>query len=237
MGSHLEIVGDEAHHIARVARHKIDDRIWVSNGEGIRLTARIVGIHRSSIELIVEKIERMARATPLLRVIQGLTKSDRAHECVELLVASGVDEVIPWSADRSIGKWDEKSSPTKWNEWIKGAVKQTRRSWTPQLGAHHRDLAGFIANERNPSQLLIALHEEGSLHLDRSLAGEMQEKVATASVITLIIGPEGGLSDRELDSLDAAGVRRVQLGSPIFRSAHAGAIALASLQASFGLWR
>lgn len=95
----------------------------------------------------------------------------------------------------------------------------------------------MITTEKDPSQLFITLHEEGSLHLDRALFETMQESVAAASVITLIIGPEGGLSDRELELLDSAGVLRVQLGRPIFRSAHAGAIALASLQASFGLWR
>lgn len=237
VGNHFEIEGDEAHHIARVARHKIGDQIWVSNGEGVRMTATITEINRSGIELIVDEIASIERATPLLRVIQGLTKSDRAHECVELLVASGVDEIIPWSADRSIGKWDEKSSPAKWNEWIKAAVKQTRRSWTPRLSTHHRDLSTMITTEKDPSQLFITLHEEGSLHLDRALFETMQESVAAASVITLIIGPEGGLSDRELELLDSAGVLRVQLGRPIFRSAHAGAIALASLQASFGLWR
>lgn len=237
VGTRFEIAGDEAHHIARVSRHKVGDRIWVSNGEGLRLTARIDQIDRGSINLIVEEIASMERAIPSLRVMQALTKSDRAHECVELLVASGVDEIIPWSADRSIGKWDEKNSPPKWNEWIRGAVKQTRRSWIPKLGLHQRDLSTVISPDKDSSQLFIALHEEGTLHLDRTLFETMQEQVDVASVITLIIGPEGGLSDRELELLDAAGVLRVQLGRPIFRSAHAGAIALASLQTSFGLWR
>lgn len=235
-GARLRIEGDEAHHITRVARHKIDERIWISDGEGTRATVRIEGIDRNHVDLVVEDIEVAQLPRVELRVIQALTKSDRAHECVELLVAAGVDQIQPWRAERSIGKWDPSSSPQKWGEWIKAAVKQTRRNRVPRLQRFLDDLSSVVSSQ-GESEIFFALHEDAAETLDSGLLAKWEQRLEGATSITLIIGPEGGLSERELTVLDEAGVGQLRLGTPIFRSAHAGAVALTSLQASFALWR
>ena len=84
---------------------------------------------------------------------------------------------------------------------------------------------------------MIALHEGAKISLDGEVAEEMREAISAVSRITLIIGPEGGLSESELTLLDSSQISRIRLGSPILRSAHAGAIALTALQAGFALWR
>jgi len=235
-GAHLRIEGDEAHHISRVARHRVDERIWISNGQGTRATVRIEGIDRRHVDVVIEDLVVSQKPRVKLRVIQALTKSDRAHECVELLVAAGVDEIQPWRAERSIGKWDHDNSPEKWREWINAAVKQTRRDQIPRLQSLIDEVSPALSS-RSESEIFLALHEEATETLDSGLLPRWKKRIDGATSITLIIGPEGGLSERELTLLNEAGVDQLRLGTPILRSAHAGAIALTSLQAGFGLWR
>lgn len=237
VGSRLTVDGDEGHHISRVARHKVGEQIHLSDGEGVRARASIEAVGRDSVTVLIEEITVSEPAKVSLCVVQALTKSDRAHECLELLVAAGVDEIVPWQAERSIGKWDPQSSSGKWEQWIKAAVKQTRRDRVPHLRPYLRDLDRFIAGQRSDSEVILALDESATEVLDSVLFERLRDAISLASRITLIIGPEGGLSERELELLDSLQVAKVRLGTPIFRSAHAGAIALASVQASFALWR
>ena len=235
-GARLRIEGDEAHHISRVARHRVGDQIWISNGQGQRATVSIEEVDRSHVGVVIEDVATSGIPRVELRVIQALTKSDRTHECVELLVAAGVDLIQPWRAERSIGKWDQSNSPRKWSEWVNAAVKQSRRDRIPRLEGFTDDISLALAS-RSESEIFFALHEEARETLDTGLRARWQERIDAATSITLIIGPEGGLSERELAELDEVGVTQLRLGTPILRSAHAGAIALTSLQASFGLWR
>lgn len=233
-GALLTIEGDEAHHIVKVARHRIGERIWVTNGVGVRATLLIENASERQVHGIVESITIEEVPPVRIRVIQALTKSDRAHECIELLVAAGVDEIVPWRAERSIGKWDTKASPEKWNQWIKGAVKQSRRVWIPSCEPYLEELSLLPESD---DELFFAFHEEADASLDSELLGKWRSRIESARRVTLIIGPEGGLSERELAELERIRIPQLRLGSPVFRSAHAGAIAATALQATFALWR
>ena len=54
--------------------------------------------------------------------------------------------------------------------------------------------------------------------------------------VAVVVGPEGGISERELEALCAAGARPVRLGATVMRSSTAGPAALAALSAVLGLW-
>jgi 16S rRNA (uracil1498-N3)-methyltransferase len=73
-------------------------------------------------------------------------------------------------------------------------------------------------------------HEVGAERLSIAL------KDVKPREITLIIGPEGGISEEEASAFSGAGARSVVMGKPIFRSAHAGVAALAAVQSSLGIW-
>lgn len=232
-GVRLRIDGDEAHHIAKVARHHEGDRILISDGRGVRATVVIEAIDRKAVEVVVEEITRSEDPKVRLRVIQALTKSDRANECVELLVGAGVDEIIPWQAERSIGKWDATSSPEKWRSWIRSAVKQTRRDRIPRLA----DLFQLSSLTKREDEAVVVFDEGASSPFDAAFAQEMESRFAPARTITVVIGPEGGLSEREVAALREQGALIARLGVPILRSAHAGAAALIAVQAALSIWR
>ena len=235
-GTRVTIEGDEAHHMVKVARHRVGERVWLSTGSGDRATFLIESLDSKSVAGIVEEVVKSERHPVKLRVIQGLTKSDRAHECIELLVAAGVDEIVPWGADRSIGKWDPSESPRKWEQWVRAAVKQTRRDRIPITTPFQSEVSEILG-EANKKEIVIGLHESASLTFDSGLKDQWRLEPNEITRVTLIIGPEGGLSEREVEVLQQLSIPLLRLGGPVLRSAHAGAIALAALQASLAIWR
>lgn len=242
-GNRLKISDGEAHHIGVVARHKNGDEIWISNGRGERARAVIRELNGSSksssksssmsgVEEVTVELLEVKNFPPReirLRVLQALTKSDRAHECIELLVEAGVDEIIPWQSKRSIGKWQEGSTREKWQEWARQAVKQSRRSWIPEIGEIVKDLNELPSDE---DSLLLLFDEAGN----KSLTDQIISKDRLRE-ITVIIGPEGGITEEEKQSFLERGALEVRLGEPILRSAHAGAIALAAIQSALEIWQ
>jgi 16S rRNA (uracil1498-N3)-methyltransferase len=165
--------------------------------------------------------------------MQALTKGDRARETIELLTEAGVDEIIPWSASRSIGQFkDEQDSLHKWRSWARESTKQSRRAWFPKISTLQ---SGVSATEvLLDFDLTLLFHESDGGKLSDLLAKAQSEK--SLNKVLLIIGPEGGISDEEAAAFLERGALSVAMGLPIFRSAHAGAAALAAVQTGLGIW-
>jgi len=141
------------------------------------------------------------------------------------LVQAGVDSIIPWQAQRSVGALDKS---VKWREVIYAAARQSRRSRLPEL-ASMTNLAGVLAASSH-FESVIGFHESGEVSLS-AVPG-----ISDARSILAIIGPEGGLSTEEIDQLTAAGIPLVKLGDPVLRADLAGAIALGALKVVTKQW-
>jgi 16S rRNA (uracil1498-N3)-methyltransferase len=164
-----------------------------------------------------------------LTVVQALTKGDRARETIELLTEGGAEIIIPWQAANSIGEWkSEKDALSKWKSWTREATKQSRRSWIPQILDLHT--TAQIKNRIQDSELTFVFHESSSSQLSENL------DLAPPKDVTLIIGPEGGITEDEYAGFQSAGALGVKLGRPVFRSAHAGVAALAAVQTGLKIW-
>lgn len=233
-GSHLKIEGGEARHMVKVARHVLGEEVSISDGNGVVARVRINDIDRESVTVVVQEIENHPAASIALTVVQALTKSDRAHECIELLVEAGVDEIIPWQSNRSVGKWQGQDSRDKWSEWIRGAVKQSRRNRIPLLG--QMVFSEDLANIQSERSILFIFDENSPTKIDDNLAKKLPS-LAGIDRIVIVIGPEGGITPEELDSFSAMGGFTLRLGGPVLRSAHAGAIALGAIQSALSIWR
>jgi 16S rRNA (uracil1498-N3)-methyltransferase len=159
--------------------------------------------------------------------VQAVTKSDRNKEMLELVTVAGVDRIIPWQAERSISKW-QSNSYDKWSTSIKEASKQSRRVNLPKLEKIMS--ARQIVDQISTSDQIIVFHE-GATEKFSDL--EISQDVSN---IYLIIGPEGGITDIELEIFKTKGGNLVRLGEPVLRSAHAGFAALASIQTKLGRW-
>jgi 16S rRNA (uracil1498-N3)-methyltransferase len=227
------VSGDEAHHAINVTRIKVNEIIALTDGKGRRVSVEVTSIAKKSFSAKILTVEDFPVSRIWLTVMQALTKGDRARETIELLTEAGVDEIIPWSANRSIGQFkDEQDSLDKWRTWARESTKQSRRAWFPKISNLK---SGVGASEMLVDfDLTLLFHESDGGKLSDLLSKAQGEK--NPSRVLLIIGPEGGISDEEAGAFLAHGARPVAMGLPIFRSAHAGAAALAAVQTGLGIW-
>ena len=160
-----------------------------------------------------------------ITVIQAIPKGDRLKESIELITESGADRIIIWSAHRSIGKSDK--GIEKLVRTAREASKQSRRYRIPEIcGAMS---SKNIIDEIGKSDLAIVFHE--------SALSKLSDIVNTpAKKILVIIGPEGGITDAELELFAGAGAKVALLGRPILRSAHAGLAAVSAVNALLKVW-
>ena len=128
----IEVAGDEAHHAIKVLRIKLGEEILVSDGAGNWVRAVVENIEKKTFTAKVLERGFQEEKSPRLIVVQGLPKSDRVKDAIEILVESGVDLIIPWQADRSISKW-QKDSLDKWQSAAVAATKQSRRFRKPEI--------------------------------------------------------------------------------------------------------
>ena len=225
----IEVAGDEAHHAIKVLRIKLGEEILVSDGAGNWVRAVVENIEKKTFTAKVLERGFQEEKSPRLIVVQGLPKSDRVKDAIEILVESGVDLIIPWQADRSISKW-QKDSLDKWQSAAVAATKQSLRFRKPEI-IDGLSLSELLEIESENSAFLV-MHESATTKLSEVVAS----KFADMSEIIIVIGPEGGISDSELAVLEGAGAHIVGLGPEVFRSAHAGGAALSAVSALIGRW-
>ena len=226
-GQTQTLESDEAHHAIKVMRLKTGEEIKISDGEGNWVSGPISEVGKKNLKIDVTASGIEASKKPELVLVQALTKSDRNKEMLELVTVAGVDRIIPWQAERSISKW-QSNSYDKWTSSIKEAGKQSRRVNLPKL--EKLMCAREITEQISASDCILVFHESAN---EKFSALDISQN---ASSVYLIIGPEGGITDKELEIFKSKGGNLVRLGEPVLRSAHAGFAALASIQTKLGRW-
>jgi 16S rRNA (uracil1498-N3)-methyltransferase len=228
-GNRLVVSDNEAHHAINVLRVETGEEVLISDGRGNWVSGSIGDITRKNFEVNVKDRSFQELSKPKLTVLQGIPKSDRLKEAIELMVEAGVDEIIPWSATRSIAKW-QKDSKEKWLSAAIASAKQAKRFHIPKIG-EEVEINEFL-NSRHGSFAVIVLHETGGVKLSKIIS----EKMLELDEIVLVVGPEGGITDNELSLFEKAGARVAQMGETVFRSAHAGGFSLAAISTLLGRW-
>lgn len=229
-GASFVLDGAEGHHAAVVRRLVAGEALVLSDGSGGAADCVVTGPAPGGLRLAVTAVRRLDPPSPRFVLVQALAKGDRGELAVELAVELGVDEVVPWSAARSVTRWDGprgQRSLERWRSTARAAAKQSRRAWVPSVAelASTRSVAGLIGAAAGA----LVLHEAA----DAPLAGV---PLPDAGDLVLVVGPEGGLDDAELAAFADAGATPVRLGDPVLRTSTAGAAALAALSLRTGRW-
>lgn len=224
------LTGDEGRHAARVKRVGIAEVVLVSDGRGSVAECRVLGVLPDGLQLRVQSRREEPEPSPRLVVVQGLPKGERAELAVEVMTELGVDEIVPWSASRSIVQWNGARGAKaleKWRKTAAEAAKQSRRPRVPVIAelASTKQVTARIASARG-----LVLHESAS-------AGIAAVDLPAGGDVLLVVGPEGGISADELTAFSGAGAVAVRLGEPVLRTSTAGAAALAALSLRLARWR
>lgn len=228
IGGTVSVTGPEARHAVTVSRLGVGEEVAIGNGAGIIVRGPITAATHTELSITVETIEQVERAAPAIVLVQALAKGDRDELAVQAATELGADAVIPWSAARSISRW-EGAKITKghdrWSAVVREATKQSIRSWIPDV----LDLA-------TTKQLVRLAGSTRMLVLEPTATESLTEVELDERDLVLVVGPEGGVSPAELESLVAAGASAVRLGSTVLRTSTAGPAAIAVLNAKLGRW-
>lgn len=225
VGESVVLDGDEGRHAAAVVRLRPGERYYLGDGAGRRVLAEAVTVDHASVLGRVVEVTDEPEPAPRFVLVQALAKGDRGEQAVEAATELGVDEVVPWAAERSVVVWRgdrAAKSLAKWAAVVARATKQSRRCRMPLTSAPV-DLPDLVGRVRHGA-LTLVLHEDATEPL-------AAVRLPDAGDVLIVVGPEGGISPREVAALEEAGARTVRLGSTILRASSAGPAALAVLSA------
>lgn len=228
-GSELELTGPEGRHAATVRRVRVGEQVDLTDGRGTRARCTVTGLARDLVRLRVDAREVEPEPAPRLVLVQALAKGERGELAVELATELGVDEVVPWQAERCIVRWDGprgERALARWRATAREAGKQSRRARHP-----------VVAACTSTGELLARVAGTPALVLHEAAAAPLASvPLPAGGDLLLVVGPEGGLTDRELAQLTGAGARSVRLGRSVVRTSTAGAAAVAVVSARTSRW-
>ncbi|GAA2729642.1 ribosomal RNA small subunit methyltransferase E [Cellulomonas aerilata] len=236
-GSTVVLDGVEGRHAGVVQRRGPGERVDVVDGVGVRVRATVDAVDGDRVRLgVLERVDEPA-GDPALVLVQALAKGDRDELAIEAATEVGADAVVPWQAERSVVVWRgdrAAKSRARWVATVRAATKQARRAHLPDV-AVAVDTAALAARVRGcvaAGGSALVLHEEA----DEPLAAVPLPDAGTGAEVLVVVGPEGGIGDRELALLVDAGARAVRLGPHVLRTSTAGPVALALLAQRLGRW-
>ena len=213
--------GERAHHLARVARLRPDERVEVTDHEKLYI-ARVAAVSGKSVEFAIEtEIEAPPRERPVCLML-AVIKFARFEWAVEKTTELGVTSIVPLLADRSdrgLAAAAAKRSE-RWRRIADDAAQQARRMAPPR-----------IEPPVNLDQALAEVEDADCFILDRdgALLPDVLRQTHRPSTrkVVLLVGPEGGWSDREREAAPARGFTAVRLGPNVLRTETAAVAAVA----------
>ena len=225
VGSNYEFGSEDAHHAIKVLRISVGEIFNLSDGNGAWSRVCVEGVNKKSMTVKVLESGFEEALDQHFTIVQAIPKGDRAKDSIELSTEGGADRIVMWKATRSIGRADEKIE--KFQQTAREASKQSRRFRIPAVSGVAT--TENIVDEIAKADLALVFHESATMKLSQAV-------IPGAKKVIAIIGPEGGLTDEEIDTFAAAGAKVVHMGRPVLRSAHAGLAALAAVNTALSVW-
>jgi 16S rRNA (uracil1498-N3)-methyltransferase len=225
-----EVALDEraAGHAVRVLRLRVGDSVVLFNGDGYDYAAELIEVRkeRALCRVLVAR-ERPTESPLVIELAQGIARGERMDYTIQKAVELGVRRIVPLDTERSQVKLSgerEEKRLQHWNGIVLHACEQSGRSRIPDLRPVRR-LEQWLSAPSD-TRLKLFLDPEGDLCV--------ADLSVPVSSVSLLVGPEGGLSLAERELAVARGFLRLRLGPRILRTETAALTALAALQAVWG---
>ena len=238
--NNIIINGDDVNHIINVLRMKKDDKIRVCNQDtGDNYNAQITQYTKNEVDCeIIEKINKTTESNVHITLFQGLPKFEKMELIIQKNTEVGVNRIVPVIMERTVVKIDEKIASKKLDRWQKIAeiaAKQSMRDVIPKIDniikLKDMDTTNFDA-------VLVAYENEEHNKLKDELQNLKQKLKSNSSNnnskdntedtlqynIAIVIGPGGGIAEKEIEMLAEKNARFVSLGKRILRTETAGLV-------------
>ncbi len=223
----LRIEGDEVRHIRRVLRLRAGDEITVFDGSAKEYEGIIVSEGPSSVVISIQDILSSKRESPLeITLAQSLLKGEKMDYLIQKTTELGVKRIIPFFSSRSIPLLERSKKLERYRRWERIAIeasKQCGRGMIPRIEPI-QDYSEMLQNIPEGFLRLILWEKQGA-KLKEVLEGLKEE-----AKIFFIVGPEGGLSQQEVELAKQKAFASVTLGKRILRSETASLCLLSILQ-------
>lgn len=228
----VHIYGDDAYHIARSLRMAVGDSITVSDGES-KFSCVLSSIKDSeSVADITNEIGRTGEPPYYAKIYQAMPKGDKLETVIQKSVECGAHSVIPFTSEFCTVKVKDDASEQKKlvrrNKIAYEAAKQCQRTALPTV-ERTLSFAEMVKDLNNSDIVLFCYENEG----ENSLSAVLRRVDVAGKRIALIIGSEGGFSEKEAKALKDAGALSVSLGQRILRCESAGMFVLSALSFAF----
>mgnify|MGYP000985840358 CR=1 FL=1 len=214
------ITGDDCRHIAKVMRMKEKEEILCVDKE--QRTARC-SIEKISNEEVwancLQWIEESVELPIEVTIVSGLPKGDKLEWIIQKGTELGAARFIPFTAARSVVKWDEKKAEKKVSRWqkiAKEAAEQSHRTVIPKV-LNPIPMRTLIEIGDQYDVKLIA-YEEQAKQGENSILASALKYVEPGSRLIVVFGPEGGLTESEVRELEENGFQSCGLGARILRT-------------------
>lgn len=222
------VVGQEHHHLRNVLRLRLGDNIRIIDGEGTVITATITEIGPELTETKIVELEYFKCSTPSIILFQGLPKHDKMELILQKTTELGINQIIPIITERSF-QIPSKNRLDRWQRIILSATKQCGQPWLPKL-SEIQILQDCINTIQTFDLSLIFWEKEIEQHIQSVLRNKPETKS-----IALIIGPEGGFTETEVNAAIEMGCIPVKTGSTILRTETAAIAGVAMAAYEFKL--
>ena len=213
------IDGDDVNHILNVLRMKKDDEIQVCNQvTGENYKARIVQYSKNEIECkIEEKIGKSTESNVHITLFQGIPKFEKMELIIQKNTEVGVNNIVPVIMERTVVKLDEKVASKKLDRWQKIAeiaAKQSMRDIIPNV----KSIIKTKEIDVDMYDVVLVAYENEEHNMLKAELKKLESQNKQEYNIAIVIGPEGGISEKEIELLDEKNVKFVSLGKRILRT-------------------
>jgi len=219
-GTTIEILGEDVKHIKNVLRKQIGDNIEICDQDTEK--SYICEIEKIGNESILTNIiEELQSYDDNIKVdiYQGLPKADKMELIIQKSIELGVNSIIPVAMKRCVVKIDSKDESKKiarWQKIAESAAMQSGRSTIPEI-KNIVNIEKIIQLIKEYDCVIVAYENEKNNTIKRELL-EIKEKVYDKVKIAVVIGPEGGLEEKDVELLKHNGAKIVTLGHRILRT-------------------
>lgn len=232
-GDNCIIEGEDVKHIYKVLRLESGDKININDGEGTEYLGEVQDVNKKEVKVkLLEKVELNNESNLKVHLYQGMPKSAKMDLIVQKCTELGISKITPIFTERVVvrSELSEFKKVDRWNRIALEACKQSKRSLIPIINTPIE--FEELLQDLKEYDLIIVPYENAQGQGVRYVVNEVRNK--EIKDVAIIVGPEGGFEESEIQSFKDLGAYIVTLGPRILRTETAGFTALSLLMYELG---
>jgi len=224
VGDKISLEKNNEHHLLKVLRFPVGNTITLFNGDGFDYQAIVISTKKTYIVEVLSQQKNESESSLDLTLAQGIAKGEKMDFLIQKAVELGVSRIIPMQTEHCVVRLKAEKVAKRINHWQKIA--------NHACGQSGRSVIVDISLPLTLTELLNKPNHNGFVLYHR--ATENLQTMEKPSKATILIGPEGGLSDAEIKQATNAGFQPLLLGKRILRTETASLVAIANMQLLWG---